>query len=250
MIFETLNTITEDLLKIIRGSKISSSETISKRQIENWVHQYRALLLKQDVDKGKYLNPDYIQELPFLTLEQVSTEGNGIDVAFNYTFDFVLVEGDRQTGTGYLLKTVLPIPKTIDFNYKYGFTYIGTVDGTEIQLIPEHRYKWKTYKRWGGSEINAFYKIDRHIYLTNDNPELEYITIRGIFENPAEVERFLNPNLEVPSFNINSRYPIPTNKVPLLKEMILKNELGIESTKPSDNKNDSANGLSNNNQID
>lgn len=246
MTYETLNTITEDLLKIIRGSKISRSEVISKRQLENWVHQYRALLLKQDINKGRYANPDYIQEIPFLSLEQVSLEGGGIQLGFDYTFNFPLVEGERLTGTNYLLRSILPIPKMIDLNFKSGFTFIGKVDGTEIQLEPEHRSRWQQFKRWGSNQVTAHTKIDGRIYLTNNEPTLNYISIRGIAENPAEVARFINPNTGVPYFTIDSRYPIPNNMVPTLKEMILKKELGIETAAPSDNKNDSNNGLSNN----
>lgn len=245
MIYETLNTLTEDLLKIIRGSKISRSEVISKRQIENWIHQYRAYLLKQDLNKGRYANPDYIQEIPFLSLEQVSVEGAGTALTFNYEFDFPL-QGERQSGVNFLLRTVLPVPKAIDLNFKSGFTFIGKVDGTEIQLLPEHRSIWQQFKRWGKQSIVAHYKIDGKIYLTNNEPTLDYISVRGIFENPAEVARFINPNTGIPYFTIDSRYPIPNNLVPTLKELILKKELGIEADANSDNKNDSSNGLSNN----
>ena len=73
MNFITLNTIITDLLLVIRGSKISDSETISKRQLEEWIHQYRSLLIKQDIDKGKMPNPDYIQEIDHLKLESIDT---------------------------------------------------------------------------------------------------------------------------------------------------------------------------------
>lgn len=246
MLFETINTITEDLLLAARGSKISRSETISKRQIENWVHQYRALLLSRDLDKGRHANPDYIQEIPFLELEQVSLEGNGVTLGFPYEFDFPLVEGDRVPGTNYLLRTKLEIPKCIDLNFKPGFTFIGTVDGTEFQLMPEHRSRWQQHKRWGSNQTVAYYKYDRRIYLTNNNPDLDYISIRGIFENPAETARFVNPTTGITYFDINSRYPVPNNMVPVIKEMILSKELKVEASQPSDNKNDSFSGVSQN----
>ena len=69
--FTSLQTIVMDLLNIVRNSNISRSELISPRQIEMWVHQYRALLIKQDLDKGRMVNPDYIQEIPGLQLEVV-----------------------------------------------------------------------------------------------------------------------------------------------------------------------------------
>jgi hypothetical protein len=84
MEFVTLNTITTDLLEIVRQAKISRSEPISKRQLEAWVHQYRSLLLKRDLDKGKMPNPDYIQEIPAIELEVVDrADGSNIDT---YTY--------------------------------------------------------------------------------------------------------------------------------------------------------------------
>ena len=103
--FTTLDTITTDLLNIIRNFGVSRSENISKRQIEMWVHQHRAILIKQDIDKGKMPNPDYIQSIPSLQLEVVD-ESDGGDI-----------ESDS-----YILRTQLEIPKTLDLNFKSGFT--------------------------------------------------------------------------------------------------------------------------------
>ena len=66
--FVSLWSIVYDVLNIIRGSEVTQSESISDRQIENWIHQYRALLIKQDLDKGKMVNPDYVQEIQCMKL--------------------------------------------------------------------------------------------------------------------------------------------------------------------------------------
>ena len=66
--FVTIDTIVSDLLNIIRGAQVTQSEPISKRQLEAWIHQYRALLIKQDMDKGKMPNPDYIQTIQDMIL--------------------------------------------------------------------------------------------------------------------------------------------------------------------------------------
>lgn len=206
----TLNTIITDLLSVIRGSNVTRSEPISKRQLEAWVHQYRALLIKQDMDKGKMPNPDYIQEISDLKLEVV----------------------DRTFGTSflsetYLLRTEEEIPKTIDLNFKAGFTYVGTMDGKEIQFVPEGRVTWQQYKKYTKDYNLAFLRNER-IYLYNVSP-ITYITVRGIFEVPTEID---NADLDSP-------YPIPINIIPTLKEMILKNELGIIAQAPTDITNDS-----------
>jgi hypothetical protein len=226
MQFITLNTIITDLLEIIRGANVSDSETISKRQVEDWVNQYRSVLLKQDLDKGKFPNPDYIQDIDYLKLELLDTGGG------NNTSTILNTDN-------YILRTILQIPNTLDLNFKSGFTYIGTVDGNEIQFIPESRSKWRQYNKYTSHDAVCFLR-DNYLYVMY-NKVIEYISVRGIFEIPSEVERFVNPVTFQPYFSLDSRYPIPSNQVPVLKQMILKGELGIEQQSPSDTKNDSNN---------
>ena len=226
MIFTTLNTIITDLLKIIRASNISSSEDISKRQLEDWVHQYRSVLLKRDLDKGKKPNPDYIQEIPNLKLEKVDLVGDN------------LTSLGVESGA-YIFKTVLEIPKTLDLNFTSGFTYIGGPAGHEFQFIPEGRSKWQRYKKYTPNDRMAFLR-NGHLYVINQGG-IEFITVRGVFEIPTEVSRFTNPIVNQSYFNLDYKYPIPNNLIPILKEMILSKELKIEVTSPTDVTNDDKN---------
>ena len=220
--FTSLQTIVMDLLNIVRNSNISRSELISPRQIEMWVHQYRALLIKQDLDKGRMVNPDYIQEIPGLQLEVVDrTKGM-----------------EFPSGT-YLLRTKLTLPKTIDLNYKSGFTFVGTVDGREIQFVPESRVRWQQYKKYTAGDNLAFLR-SKYMYLVYPSP-IEYMTVRGIFEVPTEVGNFTNLHADYTYATWDTQYPIPINMVPTLKQMILKQELGITIQSGSDTTNDASN---------
>ena len=225
MEFVTLRTFTSDLLNIIRSSNVSSSETISIRQLEDWGHQYRALLLKRDLDKGKKPNPDYIQEIGNLRLEAVDLSGDDV------------VNG-LETGA-YIYRTTLELPKTIDLNFTSGFTYIGTPTGDEIQFIPEGRSKWQRYKKYTPDEKMCFLR-ERRLYVISSKA-LEFITVRGVFEVPSEVGRFINPVTSQPYFNLDSKYPIPINMLPELKSMILQRELKIQATAPTDIRNNDLN---------
>jgi hypothetical protein len=223
--FISLNAIITDLLEIIRQAKVSRSEPISKRQLEAWVHQYRALLIKRDLDKGKMPNPDYIQEIPAVQLEVVDTaDGSSVET---YT---------------YVLKSMLAIPNVLDLNNKSGFMYIGTIDGREIQFIPEGRSQWQQYKKYTQKE-NLVFLRNNYLYLLSVTP-LKYLTIRGVFEVPTEVTSFVNPNMPTRTASLNDPYPVPINMIPTLKEMILKTELNIEYQAPSDKSNDSQHGVS------
>lgn len=225
IVFITLDNIVTDLLNIIRGSKVTQSETITRRQIEEWVNEYRALLIKQELDKGKMPNPDYIQEIPGLLLEVVDK-----------------TNGAHLPSESYWMRTKLVVPKTIDLNFKSGFMYVGTIDGREIQFVPESRSIWQKYKRFTANDNIAFLRNQR-IYLSTVTP-IESITVRGVFEVPTEVGNYINPNADATTMTYRTKYPIPANIIPVLKEMVLSRELGIMSQAPSDNKADGSNDVS------
>jgi hypothetical protein len=168
------------------------------------------------------VNPDYIQELQGLLLEVVDRS-----------------KGAELPSDTYLLRTVLELPKTIDLNYKSGLTYVGTIDGREIQLIPQGRSKWQRYKKYTSNDNTAYLK-SRHLYLEMVSP-IESISVRGIFEVPTEVGNFINPHADYTYANWDTPYPIPINMIPTLKEMILKKELGITVQSPADTTNDASN---------
>lgn len=213
-----LDKLVKDLLKIIRGSIVNQSEPVSTRQIEDWIHQYRALLLRRDIAKGYRINPDYVQELD------------------NEGLEFVETSEDNSIGSDdYILRTKNKLPKTLDLPRKNALTYVGTVLGKPIQIMPYSRLHWQKYRRYTGKEETAALR-NQYVYIRGSE-ELEYVNIRGIFENPLEVE-------DTNDTDWYSNYPLPQDKVPILKQMILERELGITSKAPSDTSNDAAFNLS------
>jgi hypothetical protein len=164
-------------------------------------------------------NPDYIQTIQALELEEV-TESQGTSVPSGYK----------------TYRTKIQVPNTIDLNFKSGFMYVGTINGQEIQLVPESRARFQEFKKYTKNNPVAYLK-GGYLYIHNDK-ELRYITVRGIFEIPTEVSHLNNPNESITDVTINSPYPIPIHMLPTLKQMILKGELGIEYKTFSDKEND------------
>lgn len=207
----SLNTIIYDILNIIRGAQVSDDEPISERQIESWIHEYRAFFLKRDIDKGRLPNPDYIQSINPVALE----------------YD----EGIER------YRTSIDIPNTIDFNNQIGITFVGDIKGNQIQLLPEKRVNYQQYTKWTQDDTLAYLSSNR-VYLYNPKG-LSNISIRGIFENP--VEAFEAAGLD---FDYDTPYPLPATLVPLIKESILQKELNIEWQAPNDNVNNADHDLS------
>lgn len=219
--YNSLNTIIQDLYNTIRNSNIAESENISKNQVEQWVHQYRSILLKQDLDKGRYINPTYIQEVNGLLLQASNT---------------ALLAGLTDEGIDVLVSTV-KIPKTIDLQFKSGIVSLTTVEGLEIQILPESRALRQLDRKWTRNDIVAFMKEDRLYIIGTD--ELEVVNMKCLFEIPTEVETILT-NTGYIEYNRNLAYQIPATMIPVMKDMILGKELNIITNESTDIVNDGA----------
>lgn len=200
--FTTLNNIITDLLEIVRGGEVARTEPISKTQMESWVHQYRSILIKQGLDKDRLINPDYVQIMTSLTL--------------------------APAGVGEY-STIIELPNTIFRNFEDGFTWIGNLQGVEYQYMTQQRSTWSKYRKYTSEEPYVYLRSNK-VFSNKSEP----IEIRGIFENPMEVIRAINPTA-----GMDFPYPIPADLIPTLKEMILKGELGMLIQSPSDDTNDS-----------
>ena len=203
----TLNTLIDDIMEEIRNNNISESESITRIQIEQWIHQYRALLIKQDLDKGRYTNPNYIQ-----TINLTITSPQTVDTHYK------LFSSE--------------IPNTIDLHFKSGITGVMNTMHDEIQLIPYSRSRWHLNKKFSSKEPIAYLHNNRiYIKVYSDTLTSLSIYVNGIFEDPTLVS----------GFDVDDVYPIPANMVSTLKWMIFKNEFNITLTYPTDTTNDGSN---------
>lgn len=206
--FNSLNAIIDDVLLIYRDSEISESEKLSRIQVEQWIHQYRALLIKQDIDKGREINPDYIQTFGPLHISKVSNCTGG----YNYISDEEL-------------------PKFIDLHFGSGLVAVKDMDGNLIQVGTETKAKYQTSRKYTCNDYIAYLK-NNHLYILG--PEhLEYVKIEGILEDPTQAGDCFDRD--------DTPYPVPANMIPTIKQMIFERELNIMSQMPSDDTNNSTN---------
>lgn len=133
MKLNTLNTIIDDILLELRNSSIAESEHISRIQIEQWIHNYRAMLIKQDIDKGRDINPMYVQTLPCIHLDRVECTPGHIEYVSN-----------------------IELPKLIDFHFRTGLVSVKDMFGNLIQLGSETKTNIKSIE-------NIHAKTTQHI---------------------------------------------------------------------------------------
>lgn len=210
--FNSLNSIVQDIILTYRDNQVSESENLSRIQVELWIHQYRALLIKQDLDKGREVNPDYVQTIGPLHISKVSNCTSG----FNY-------KSDEE------------IPNFIDLHFGSGIVAIKDMNGDLIQLGTETKAKYQVSRKYTCKDYIAYIK-NNHLYILG--PEhLEYVKIEGILEDPTQAGECFDRD--------NTPYPVPANMIPTIKQMIFERELNIMLTVPSDHTNNSTNDVNN-----
>lgn len=220
----TLDKIVMDILKIARGSNVPQSETISTRQIEDWINQYRALLISQKVEKGYDLNSSLIQSLNCLELEDVD-KAECCDLGFN---------------TCTVKRTKIQLPRfAMSKTDSELIIFVGTVMGKPIQLMSEIRSFFNQYRKYTKHTPIAYKKND-YLYILNDDA-IERVTIRGILADPREASTIINSCSNTICWSVSDPYPIVDDMVPTIRGLILEKEMGIIIKAPSDKKNDSSN---------
>lgn len=210
----TIFHIVDDLMNIIRGSNISQSEPISKYQVIDMVNYYRALYAKRELDKkSTNISQSFIQNIPSLELTEHNYSATN-DVYTDY----------------YTMSTVADIPELVNSKSGNAVTYVGTIDGREIQLVSKQRSKYQKYIKYAQNEPLVYLESNK-VRVVNDTL-FKYITLDGVFDNPLDVMVLNNED------STTTEYPVPASLIPQIKSDVLR-ELGVMAQAPTDDANDS-----------
>lgn len=208
----TLNELVQDVLLEARNNQITESEKLSRHQIEIWIKSYRAMLIKQDIDKGRTVNPLYTQTIK-MHLDKVEEETGHLEYI-----------GDKE------------LPTLIDFNFRPGVVSVKDMFGNLIQLGSETKMKLQRYRKYTCKDYIAYVKGNR-IYVEGDANQLEYIEVEIIAEDPTDLKLCYNPETD--------EYPLPAAMWGTIKDMIFAKDFRTMSMQPSDTTYDSKDDLQN-----
>ena len=223
----TLAEITYDLWEIVRA-QISDDDSLDERKFRKWIHDQRALQLRNELNKNRTIDDAIIQDLGCVALERVDA-GSCCDNPVGLT----------------VVRTVLELPVTIERHNEPTITRVGPLNrmSRPFSIVPYSRVPFITSGKFTKLVLCATL-LNKHVYIIGDssNPVfkgIEFANIRGVFENPEDVERFTTCD-GVSCFNSNSPYPINRWMLPYLKNAILQADLKMLVTTPSDTTNDSS----------
>jgi hypothetical protein len=181
------------------------------RNIKFWINGYRASGMFQVSDYGKNIDPQLIQDLGVVPLQEVDKADS----------DCPKVEW------GCTIKKVV-IPKLVDFPEMRALSYVGKIDKQSPFIVnyPDVA-QYKAATRFGKLSNRAFL-IGQNLYLTlvGNDVNMEYINIRGVFEEPENIEAYPTEGCDAKCYDASvDSYPMPFRLYEYVLTSILRNEL-------------------------
>ena len=160
------------------------------------INEQRSLWLRNEYNKNRSIDPYIIQNLNCVELEHV----NPIDCCI------------EVPGLCQVLRTKKKIPNTIEFNFTKGIVAVGPAEITKPRYILID-YSRVPYAGNGRTTKNAIYAFlyGGYMYIISKNPNvnlLQYITIRGLFEDPTSLGEFINCETGNSCWKPSDPYPI------------------------------------------
>jgi hypothetical protein len=215
----TLDEIAYNILNLLRAGRTSNDELISIEQIKFNVKHYRAMFIRRDYARNGYISNHLEQDLGCLELEQVDASK-----CCNLPQDCPVYRTKRKP------------PKTVRFNFRDAFTFIGKPNGTgTIPRAESHEIEYLPYDKYTSGHTK-YYMIDDYLYVYMPNG-LEAINIRGVFEDPEDVANFATCEKGY-CYDDQTPFPLPMDMVSTITAGIAAGELQLLAGGINDTAND------------
>jgi hypothetical protein len=196
------------------------------------INEQRSLFIRNEYNKNRTIDPNIQQELPCLELELVDPHNCCVPVPIGCK----------------ILRTKEPIPNTIEFHHTKGITSVGPIIITakRFALIDYNRVPYIGNGRTTANTIYAFL-YDKYIYIISKDPSVQLlskISVRGIFEDPTELEQFTNCSTGGTCWSYDSPYPLNQWMWAYIKEQ-LRQQLLVKRQIPVDDNGNNDDDLAN-----
>lgn len=208
----TLNNLIDDVMLEARNNNIAESEKLSRRQVELWIKSYRAMLIKQKLDKNEPLDDMFTQTIR-MHVDKIEETPGHIEYVGN-----------------------IELPTLLNTKWFTGLIQVKDAYGNIIQLGNETKMKFQKYRKYTCKDYIAYKKGNR-VYVEGDSNSLEYIDVKVLAEDPTTDKLCYDPD--------SDEYPIPAYMWPTIKDLIFDHDFYTLSQQPSDTTNNTQDDLQN-----
>tara|TARA_R100001163_G_C5016012_1_gene160320 strand:- start:79 stop:804 length:726 start_codon:yes stop_codon:yes gene_type:complete len=223
-----LNKIVYDIINIAYGGESSDDADVSFRQCAYWVMQERSMLLTQMMSRKLRVPAVCTEYLNCVYLEPVDAS-----------------ECCEVDSGVYVLRSINPIPRTIQRNNRDSILAVESLDGERaFSETTDTRRKWNKYNKYTSSNQRWYLKND-HLYVSCDL-RIDSVKITGVFEDPSEVWKInhctssANPILSACEYDWDYPFPISLSMAEQVTTIILQKRMQIIMSTPGDERNDAS----------
>lgn len=212
----TLNEITYSILGQVRPV-LTMDSNLTPLHVKNDIIAERANMIKSHLENGKLVDEVFIQDLGCIPLEVVDA-AECCDITTDCT----------------VIRTAVELPQEIRF------TRVGPIDKTSkrFTMIPYESVNYNGNGKFNKNLIFAFH-LNNRIYLKSNDSNiglLEYINVRGVFEDPRLIKDFLCADGK-PCYSDDESFPMPKWMEVHIRERLITSYLRSEQL-PKDLNND------------
>lgn len=221
----TLSQIIFNIKNLKAGGVQNQSIELSDRQYAFIINYYRALLIRREVEKGKNVKGNWIQNLGRV--------------------DFQRADKNECCSTDIedcIIRSVEKVPNPIEIYQNDLITYVGTTDGNlPFQRTTSNRSLWDSYGKYTG-KLPKWFSLNGYIYIVNPPSEiLEIVNIQGVFSDPKAAEEFrtcICENGVDCHEGFDFEYPLPEYLLDSLYKLMMDAEFKFMNILPPDTLND------------
>src|SRR3972149_1389636 len=224
----TLEQLIYEVRLVIRQQNLFDDDKLDDRLIKHWIHNQRALWIRNEMNKQRTVDEQIIQTLGCIPLE-VADRSSCPSFLTSFT----------------VLQTSVDIPKVIELNNSDGIIEIGPVDKIAIPFsyVNLQRARFSGNGKWNKNMIYAFRYGQRVLVFSRGvrsfQKYLRYLRLRGVFENPEDVAVFTHVD-GTPCYTDASDYPLNNWMWNYIRDKIIEINFKLLVAAPTDKDNDSA----------
>lgn len=219
----TLTEIIYNIRNLKAGGRASDDSHLSDRNYAFIINYYRTLLIKQDLQKGRHVNSQLVQNLGKVKIKKVDPKECNCDIK----------------GCS-LYKVETPLPKAIEVDGIPQFPFVGTTTGKPFQRTTYHGLHFSQHSPYTG-RMEKWFSLDDDIYIASPNHNLgKHAGIHILAEDPQAANKYKTcecDNNEECYVGMDFEYPMPMAMLDTLYKMMMDTELRFSDQHLSDNTN-------------
>lgn len=205
---------------------LNDDTEISPSEVGFKIANQRALLIRNEINKNRTIDPEIVQDLGCIAMEAVDP-AECCDVT---------------TGCK-VVRTAVQIPSLIEMHNDYAIIRVGPVNKTKAGYSKTtlQGAKWVGNGKYTSQEV-YYYLHNGRIYLVSktDIPLfIDNINVMGVLENPADAASFINCSSGNTCYSSDDKYPVKAWMYNYIEGQVIQEYAQLYNL-PSDFLNDGA----------